>query len=189
MNSHSQILSSARKASRAPGGYATEFAPVFSVFVIFGILPLIGCAVMFMRVCVAQALLDHSTQSLARSEKMSVACKSFYGESERESYLVLIGLETTSKSLSLVVGGRDQSQFTLTEPARLSSNWLPSGRNQPSCYVLRATTVLQMKPFFNGQSMLRIPGVTVPLRLALRSDRQWENTSCDPETGEFYINE
>lgn len=169
-------------------GNLAEFAPAFTLFILAGIVPLVCSLIIPIRFCIAQGLIDQTTQRLSRCEKMSQACKNFENDDDWERFLSLCGLKTNEKHLSIIVVGSDDGLVEIEQPASIDKKLLPAAGIRSNTYVLRLKAKLEMKPVF-ASCLLPIPGVTTPLKFALLSDRMWENTSCDPETRQYYLNE
>lgn len=178
-------INSARKAH----GFAlTEFAPSFMLFLLFGLLPLFCCLIVPLRFCLAQSLMDQAVRDLARCEKMSIACSKFRDDTNWEHFLSSCGLKIKEKNISVLVSARDLSNFALSEPAHLDSDWLPGGSKDARTFTLELSASYEMAPLFRD-CKLSIPGLTSPLSMRMKSEHLWENMSCDPETRQFYINE
>lgn len=169
-------------------GSLAEFAPAFTIFIIAGVIPLICSLIIPVRFCIAQGLIDQTTQRLSRCEKMSLACKIFQEDEQWVDFLTLCGLKTKDKHLSIVVVGTSEQGVEIEQPAAIDRRLLPAAGSPSHSYVLRLKANLEMKPVF-ASCLVPIPGVTTPLKVALKSDRVWENMSCDPETRQYYVNE
>ena len=173
------------------GANLLEFSAIFSVLVLFVLVPLVDLAAVPARMAFANAAVRDAVHNLALSSKFSQAQSTLAAGSLLQARINSIsGASLVSNTLS-IMATNSKGSSSFSSPGAIPSNWLPDGEGGPYRYNLVLSCVVDISPLFlvGSDSGVDVPGLTRPFRANITESYAWENLSKNPETQQFYLNE
>jgi hypothetical protein len=186
------MLSNRRKI-RKIGHQMVEFSAAIVVLVICVLIPIIDLSVLPLRLLLWQEALNSDVRKLAQSEKFSSAKESLDTDKSLLIYTNRIdGIRLLGANSVLTISKQTPpyETFATDEINSIPPKWLPTGIKAPCTYELQVSTTVEVSPLimFNGFKT-PIPGLTAPFIFTNKARNHWENSSRDPVTGMFFMNE
>ncbi len=169
---------------------AHQIAELSAVFgwLIFGfVIPIVNLSVIPVRWAISYSILEADLGQLARCEKFSQATTAHEADQDVQTKLrVLGGVKLEESKLFLRIQKTNSEIVELEAPRSCPPGILASATQ---IYLTR-DSVIRISPLAScNQSGLKIPGLTTPVTLKISNSKQFENTSIDPVTMEYFANE
>lgn len=175
------------KLQKRRSGQLSEFGAAFIVLLMV-IMPLINVSFVPVRYLLCQAILADRVSSLAHCEKRSDVYVLLERDQSWKSLLSKVGVTVSNEQVAFVATTSDGKQKqVLLRGQLIPPQWLPDGSNEPLIYSVSLKADCSIPPAVYGAS--GPPGLTAPVRMTINTDAQWENTSADPESLKYFIDE
>lgn len=169
---------------------AHQIAELSAVFgwLIFGfVIPIVNLSVIPVRWAISYSILEADLGQLARCEKFSQATTAHEDDQEVQTKLRILGGVTLKESRLFLRIQKPNSEIVEMEAPRSCPPGVLASASQ--IYLTR-DTVICISPLAScNQSGLKIPGLNTPVTLKVSNSKQFENTSMDPVTMEYFANE
>lgn len=189
---HTQGLIRLHHPRNQAGSQISEFGAGLVILVVFILVPILNLVVVPIRWMMAQEMMDTYARKLAMCETLSQSFQLIESDPSLSTRMRSIGgIEIEYIDLSLKISrSSERKSYTVKQPQSIPPAWLPDAGNESSVYSLELETKARLFPaiVFNA-GQVKIPGLTEPIPLVLRSTHKWGNLGRDPRTGKFFINE
>jgi hypothetical protein len=165
------------------GASLIEFAAAIALFICVVLIPFVNMGFVPVRYMLCETILANLALRLSHCEKLSDAYTMLLGDQYWKTTLNKFGVDVSGEEIVMLATTGDGSQkYSVKEGQSWPKEWLPSGANGPYLYSLTVHCQCSINPFFRGDTLPALAGITRPVNFEVSGGSQWENLSRDPKS-------